>query len=273
MSEKTDRDKIVEKIKKFLAMTVERGASEQEAMMAAKRAAQLMQEFDLSLSDLAALSKTKGKMEKFHFSREMQRFMNNLTTGISKLCSVLTLVTGPSDDHIEFVGHPIDVEFAQYLSAICLRALETQAERSNREYALFRLNVRRRKIESVLQGMSERINTRLKDLAWARREAQGTALMEVKEDIANRTLEEHGFLLSSTPRRERGVDSEAYTVGLALGEQVQLNAAVHGAAAADMADVLRDEEIDENILLLTSDEDKDEDEEEEDDLETVSKND
>jgi hypothetical protein len=48
-----EREKIKERVAKLLNMTVDNGASESEAMMAAQRAAELMAHYDIEASELS----------------------------------------------------------------------------------------------------------------------------------------------------------------------------------------------------------------------------
>ena len=51
-----EREKVKEKVAKFLNMTVDRGASESEARTAAEKAAELMAHFDIQISELSVKS-------------------------------------------------------------------------------------------------------------------------------------------------------------------------------------------------------------------------
>jgi uncharacterized protein DUF2786 len=52
----SERERVKEKIVKLLNVTRERGASENEAMMAAERAAELMAHFDIEATELSIRS-------------------------------------------------------------------------------------------------------------------------------------------------------------------------------------------------------------------------
>lgn len=241
MAKKLSRQDVIDKINAFLNMTVERGASENEALKAAQHAAALLAEYDLTFADLTETMEATGKADVFQFRDDLARFMHALAEAIAELCAVEVLIYGPGIGKIKIIGSPVDVDFARYLSAICLRAIEDQAEKSSRQYALLRLNVRRRQVESILQGMAHRLGERLRELAWARRSAMSNAIVVAKEDIIKKTIENLGIKTKMLPFRERDVDPEAYKIGIENANKVSLNNAVN-ARNNEFQDILKDED-------------------------------
>jgi hypothetical protein len=249
MAKKLSRKDVIDKINAFLNMTVERGAGEAEALKAAKHAAALLAEYDLTFADLTETTETTGKADDFKFRDDLARFIHAMSEAIAELCAVEVLVYGPGKGMIKIIGSSVDVDFARYLSAICLRAIEEQAEKTSREYALLRLNVRRRQVESILQGMAHRLSERIRELGWARRSAMSNAVVVAKEDIITRTMEDLGIKVKLIAFRERAADPDAYKRGVESANKVSLNNAVnarnHKAPAA-----LQDDENGDDVLLL-----------------------
>lgn len=226
MTKKLSRKDVINKINALLNMTVERGASENEALKAAKHVAALLDEYDLTLTDVTETPENTGKADVFAFRSDLARFMHALAEAIGELCAVQVLIYGPGKGMIHIIGSPVDVDFARYLSAICLRVMEDQAEKTSREYALMRLNVRRRHVESVLQGMAHRLSGRILELAWARRSAMSNAVVVSKEDIIANTIRDLGIKVKLIPLRERGVDLETYKIGVERANEIKLNNAI-----------------------------------------------
>lgn len=251
MAKKLSRQDVIDKINAFLNMTVERGASENEALKAAKHAAALLAEYDLTFADLTETMETTGKADVFTFRDDLARFMHALAEAIGELCAVEVLIYGPGKGMIKIIGSPVDVDFGRYLSAICLRAIEEQAEKAARDYALLRSNVKRRHVESVLQGMAHRLSERIRELAWARRSAMSNAIVVAKEDIIAKTVEDLGIKVKVIPFRERGVDPETYKKGIESANKVPLNNAVN-ARNQEVHDILKDEDEEDgdDVLLL-----------------------
>jgi hypothetical protein len=250
MAKKLSRKDVIDKINAFLNMTVARGASENEALKAAKHAAALLAEYDLTFADLAETIEATGKADEFKFRDDLARYMHALAEAIAELCAVEVLIYGPGKGMIKIIGSPVDVDFGRYLSAICLRAIEDEAEKAGREYALMRTNVRRRHVESILQGMAHRLSERIRELAWARRSAMSNAVVVAKEDIITKTIKDLGIKVKWIPFRERDVDPEAYKIGVENANKISLNNAVR-AREEEFRDVIKDEdENSEDILLL-----------------------
>ncbi len=245
MAKTLTRKDVIAKINAFLNMTVERGASENEALTAAKHAAALLAEYDLTFADLTDTVEEMGKADVFAFRDDLSRFIHALSEAIAELCAVEVLIYGPGTGKIKIIGSPVDVDFAVYLSAICLRAIEEEFEKASKQYALMRVNVRRRQIESVLQGMSHRLGERLRELAWARRSAMSNAVVVAKEDIIERTIQGLGIKKALITFRERDADPDAYKIGRESANKVSLNNAVH-ARNHEFPDVLEDEDKDED---------------------------
>ena len=116
MSDEKSRKKIIEKIRKFLAMTVERGAGIEEALTAAKRAAELMQQYDLSIDDIEEKAKaTEAEMDVYRFDDTLSRYVFNITSAIEGLCNVKILIGKPGDGVVQIIGLPLDCRFAHYI--------------------------------------------------------------------------------------------------------------------------------------------------------------
>jgi hypothetical protein len=253
MAKQLSRKDVIDKINAFLNMTVERGASENEALMAASRAAALLAEYDLTFSDLTGNDGIVGRADVFSFPNELARHMHALAKSIGELCAVEVLVSGPGDGVMHLIGSPIDVDFGRYLCAICLRAIEDEAKNSERRYALMRSNVKHRKIESVLQGMAHRLRQRIRELAWARRAEMANAIAISKQDVIKETKERLGIKPQAVVLRQRSVDPKSYQAGIARADQVPLNNAVR-ARKNDKPELFESDEDDKSdsgdVLLI-----------------------
>lgn len=256
MAKKLSRKEVIDKINTFLNVTVERGASENEAMMAAKHAASLLAEYDLTFYDLTGEAEIRGKADVFVFRKELSRHMFGIAKAIGELCAVEVLISGHGNGEMHIIGSPIDVDFGRYLCAICLRAIESEAKAADRRYALFRSNVRYRNTQSVLQGMSQRLNERILELAWARRARTTNAIVVAKEDIVEETKLRLGIKTNPIKLRNRDVDPEAFKSGVELANKVTLNNAIqardqdHTAFPYEVDGNEDEKEEDDGIMLI-----------------------
>jgi len=109
MTVSSERERVKEKIVKLLNVTRERGASENEAMMAAERAAELMTHFDIGASELSIRSARSA--EKIAKKRRYGR--RHIATScahlVAQLCDCMTW--HHPDRHV-FFGRPRDAEIA-----------------------------------------------------------------------------------------------------------------------------------------------------------------
>src|SRR5690606_31905488 len=115
---------------------------------------------------------------------------------IASLCGVRTWGNGKGIDLTAqvFFGLPHDVEVACYLAKICERAMKADVEKASVEWMLFPR--RRSKLsDSFLNGMSQRLSERLRELSWARHKATGSALVPVKDALIEQAMADQGIEL------------------------------------------------------------------------------
>jgi Protein of unknown function (DUF2786). len=227
------REGVIRKIRALLSMTVERGASEAEALKAAEMAAKLMAEHDLDMDDLSA--REAGVDEGAHpvdpaFARHMPR----VSAAIAELCGVKTWGKRSRSGKPEqvFFGLPHDVEVAVYLQRICERAIADGLKKASVEWAL---RVRRKAAldDSYLSGMSRRLAERIREIAWTRARSTGTALVPVKDALIEQAMKDRGIELETERLLRRDIDPLAFARGVKEAEKVALNAAVGGSAEPD----------------------------------------
>jgi hypothetical protein len=196
-------------------------------MLAMKKVAELMAEYNISLSDLNKEQLEKGTIDTFYFRAELSRYVFSIVTGIEELCMVKILVGGIGAGDLMIIGLPVDVEIANYLFKICVRAFETCYERETKANMLKRPSVRRRHVDSMLQGMCARLSTRVKDLAWAKRERTSNALIVVKDDIINDTMKDANLEVGNRVRtRHRQALLEDFWAGFDEASRINLQNAI-----------------------------------------------
>jgi hypothetical protein len=240
-AKKKTHEEIVERIKKFLAMTVERGAGEAEAIFAARKAAELMAEYDISLADLADKPQSNEAIYKSHvFDPEFTRAVYSIVKAISDLCRVKILIIGPLSGKVSIVGMEIDVAIAEYLLNVCTSAMRHEVDKASKAWMLqMKLMPRRR--ASFLQGMAERLDERLKELAWARSKT-GNALVVVTDKVVKDVLAKRGGKMKRGSNRGRSADDGSLADGRRAGSMISLNNALHGRRSGADASISEDHE-------------------------------
>lgn len=218
----TADDKIKRRIRGLLSKTVDNGVTEGEAMLAAAKAAELMEKYDIETADLEEPVEGIGGAE-LHIDPALSDAIWRMGNAIAELCTCRFLVYPRTRTKVEFVGYDTDREIAAYLLEICARALKDGAAAEDRRNSLFRHNIRLRKRLGFIEGMSGRLSERIKELAWARRSRiSGNALVPVKMAKIN----EHVGDIPTSSIRQSIMDDDSFEDGRNHADTLQLVEAV-----------------------------------------------
>jgi hypothetical protein len=234
---RTEREKILERIRALLSKTVDNGCTEQEAISAAEMVSKLLDKYDLSASDLE-------KEEPSDFARKGSPIVDDIDDRLWKPASAIEMLTGTrywrGDGMLVFFGRSSDVEIAEYILKICERAMRTASERYERGIALYRPSLRRSKRMAFLDGMADSLRSKLEAIHAARRaQATGRALVLAKETVVDDEMARRQIqLVSSRMRRSRDLD-DPYKDGDAAGKAVGFHDGLRGSRGN--ADALSDE--------------------------------
>ncbi len=232
------RKKIRDRIKRLLSMTVENGASEAEALVAAQKASDLMAEHNLSFRSVAEIEAEEyggDKRDWFRGSKGFSRsapvpFTRWCLFGISELCGVEHCYNTHTG-RLEFFGAEQDTEAAHYLEEIIRRAMD-------REWQDFkRLRGHGRGRSSFYHAMASRIASRLLQMSKDQRQKteagqNGTNLVVLKNALLQRRFAD------AHPRLREGNfnptlnDAAAFVAGRDAGDRAQLNRGVNQAVGA-----------------------------------------
>lgn len=222
------RKKLLKKIRALLNMTTERGASEQEALSAAAKAAKLMAEYDISATE-AQNDEEKESVETQFRDCDfiLWEHLPKVVSAITELCSVRGWKEQDGNKlTYRFVGVGPDAEIAAYLFDICSRAMMNTAQQAEKDWALARRWVRYSKARARLAGMSERLSERILELSWMRHKATGSALVPVKFDLIDAQLNSEGVHLIRRTIRTRLLDPNEHREGTKAANRVNLSRGV-----------------------------------------------
>lgn len=216
-----DREKLKAKIRALREMTSARGCTEDEAMAAAAKAAELMREYGVSDLELetesaTAATKTRG-------------------TGVrDQLVGTIQHVTNTSAIYrhgdIEFFGVAPGPEIAAYIWTVCNRAIDRgiRTFKDGRLYKARRSDrTRREAVADYTEGMVRRLARRIRDVFGDSHSAELTTKAEQALAIASPRTR------SVSPGRAKGSFDSARAAGwlaagdVTLGHGVQSGA--HGA--------------------------------------------
>jgi hypothetical protein len=218
-------EKIKKRIRALLMKTVENGATEGEAIAASEKAAELMAQWDIASADLDDTPSHAYRAGKVEFDPALEDAIWRVAYAVGELCHCKVWISS-SKKSINVFGDELDCEVAEYLMAICDRSIRQEIQRADREYALYRQNIRIRKRLGFIDGLSKRLAIRILELAWHRQRAVGHALMPAKMSRINDMLKARGKEFSSRKGHQTIVDLEAWLEGFATAETVSLNRGV-----------------------------------------------
>ena len=223
------------RIQALRSKTTDRGCTEQEAMAAASKVAELLDRHGLSLSDVELQSQPCERAD--------------LATGRSRI--------GPYDEcgpavaayfdcrfwfetdadgrlrHV-FFGLPGDVQAATYLMHLIAHAFETEANRyrAGPEYTRGRGGRRRALHTSFMLGLSQGVQARLGAMQAERDAAvqatSGRSLVLAKAGVVEAEMAKLGLRFRSRNPAERRVDPGSYGAGHDAGQRFEVRPGLAG---------------------------------------------
>jgi hypothetical protein len=215
------RDAIIAKIQKLRAMTIQNGASENEASVAAAAIARLMAEWDISQSEADVRREaSRCGQDYFCILRESPHEWRQVEIGIKRLFHLKVWASQFSEDilglgwpqyftKISFFGLPADVEAGRSLAEICHTAIanESLAE-SNR---MGRAKGKAQYLASFRYGMAERLKERIIELIPV--VPTGTGLIVLKNQLVTEEFAKLGISL-----RNEGIRIQLNPTAFAAGQ-------------------------------------------------------
>ncbi len=234
-----ERKKILDKIAALRTKTQAAGCTEEEALSAAAKAAELLDRYGLDESDLRAAQQSDYERADFDVSDAVGERLWRIATAISGLTDTRTWsngIKGRPDTKISFWGLGVDVSIAHYLLDICDRAVRSAAARHEASLVLLRPNVRRRRLHAFLDGMIIRLAKRIREIEWTRKRSQGegSGLVVLKMALVDASLKGQGIMLQSVAQRHFTDAEPEFELGAGAADRVRLDAGV-GSGKAHIA--------------------------------------
>jgi hypothetical protein len=224
---KERREALIAKIKALLAKTIKNGATEHEALTAASKAAELMEKYDIEIGDDDEVEDEVINND-FTFPPEFNNHITTVSSASAKLCEVevIGLVDG---SHLRtgyrIYGLPVDVEIAQYLHEIIIGAMKHELKRARGAWMLYVPRKRDIAQHSFLDGLTERLAERIRELAWARQHKKtGNALVLSKDALIKAAMEDVETF--NKKKRRRDIDGDALKSGFEAANRINLNPAL-----------------------------------------------
>jgi hypothetical protein len=237
MAHNEDLDKIKQKIRSLMNMTVERGASLAEAEMAMKQVGKLLLQYSLSM-DMVDVAKENCITVVCGAGTLKRSLHSTYSSAIATFCGVRHWMF-KSDKEMNFVffGFEPDVQMAAYLFSLIDGSIkfETNAYKRTPQYVCASVH-RKRLSNSFQNGMARGLANRLYALAAEQTRGQqtlsgSTALVVVaKEQRVEVEFEKMGMKLRKVPHSSRISERESALAGRAAADKVNLSRPLGGKA-------------------------------------------
>lgn len=162
--------KLTKKIQALMAKTVENGASEAEALSAAEKVQELMNTYDLSMSDIE-INTQEFVCNDIETKKSTVTAIHNMINAISNFTDTKAWFNRPPAWNkskgivYNFYGPKKDVEFAHFLFNLFVTAIEGETKRHQKS-AEYKMNPEngKTKTNSFKIGMTTRLNQRLREI-------------------------------------------------------------------------------------------------------------
>ena len=221
-----DLDRLVQRIRALREKTVEQGCTEQEALAAAEKVAELLDRYGLSLSELD-LRKQSCEGIGVETNRKRRGPIDDCMADIADFfdCRVWGETAETGELRYIFFGLPADVQAAVYLHDLIALAFatETATFRDGEFYRDTHTGQRRSATNSFQLGLARGIVEKLRDLRRTRDAAggatNGRALVPVKDSIIDQEMERLGLVFKTVGAARRKVIPDAYSAGREAGER------------------------------------------------------
>jgi hypothetical protein len=230
-------DKLRARIQALRAKTIDNGCTEDEALSAAAKVAELLDRHDLSLSDVE-LREERCERAEFATGRRKRIPLDQCIGALAEFCDcrVWREKTAAGELRYVFFGLRADVAVAHYLTELIDGAVRSELGRfkTTRDYLRFRHNERHMANSSFAFGMVTSIADKLAAMKKARdgvNRSTGRDLVVVKSAIVAEELARLDLNLRTVRATRRLVSAAAFDAGSAAGSALVVNPGI-GAAPA-----------------------------------------
>ena len=221
-------DKVLSRIQALRGKTVEQGCTEAEALLAAGKVAELLDQYGLRLSEIDMKAQSCAG-EGIETNRRRRSPLDECAGAIAGFCDCRTWYEMTPQGHIRhiFFGLPADVAGARYLYEKIEEAFETETAQFKRSelYDSHPSAKRRSATTSFHAGFGHGICAKLNRLkterAAAFRASGGRDLVPVKRDVIEDELAALGMRLKILQTGRKNLLATAYKKGRVTGENLE----------------------------------------------------
>jgi hypothetical protein len=228
--------RVLQRIQALRAKTVEQGCTEQEALASAKKVAELLDRYGLSLGEVEMRDQTCEGVG-IETGRRKRTPLDECVPTIGYFCDCKVWSETAASGAIRYVffGLPADVEAAHYLYDLVTVTFATETARFKKDGANIAPSSGRGTTHSfqigLAHGICEKLASMKKERDDANRLSSGRDLVPIKASIIEDELQKLGMDFSTkSVRRKRFVEHGAYEAGRSAGRKFTPHRGVEGAA-------------------------------------------
>lgn len=219
----SEREKVKSKIQALLNKTTGNGCTLEEAMAAAKKAGELMDFYQIQITELEIREESCKKIM-IEKTKKKSDPMKKINMAIAHYCQVKTWTHG-NKGYVYF-GLPQDVEMAEYLHEFVLSFVSSEMDnmKNTKEYMMYPYH-KRRYVASFLAGLQDRVYSKL-NMLGNEREAEleqavtkCTDLVIVKEEVIDRDFDKLGIKLRNISNSRSITSRNGYNNGDEAGRK------------------------------------------------------
>lgn len=216
-----DKKKIIEKIRALQAKTTQSGCTEEEAIAAAAMVQRLLEKYNITLEECDIRESEFSKKEHPQ-DDQIGRSLYRVASAIAYMMDIRYWSAKPgSPKVITFFGFDHEVQIASYLLDICKNAIETQIAKEEYSARLLRERARNRYISSFIDGMTDRLAKRIREMK--NKAPTGRGLIVLKRDLIDAELFNQGMKLDSRKGRKPMKGESGYQKGYEKGDDVLIS--------------------------------------------------
>lgn len=223
-------DRIKRIIQQLQEKTESNGCTEAEAMAAAQKMGELLEQYNLSLDEVGLREDVGQCKENEVYAPD--DYAGVLVVGIKHFCTLMCYKK-PGDGHAGkyvFFGTPHDLEIALFLYEVCAEAME-------HDWAMYmeRAGYSMKKRMSFRAGFSNRVYERLMEMKKQRDAARASScrdLIVLKDQLVTEEWAKRGIRLQKARGGSYAADGDAYLAGQRSGGRVNLNNPLGGGSGS-----------------------------------------
>jgi hypothetical protein len=227
-------DRLKTRIQGLRSKTTDNGCTEAEALLAAAKVAELLDRYDLSLTDVDIRDAACERRD-YETHRKKRVPLDGCIGAIANFCDcrVWREKNQAGEARYVFFGLRSDIEVAHYLTELVDNAVRFELGRYkiSAAYRRFRHQDRHMANSSFTLGMIASIADKLKAMKTERdvvNNGTGRDLVVLKASVVDAELGKLDLKLRAVRRTTRMVSSTAYEAGGAAGASLAINPAIRG---------------------------------------------